>query len=392
MSKITHHNNILDLVVRFIVLAGKLIGSLLPFYNKSGLFFFFPFYHTGGAEQVHSQIVTCFKDRQPWVFFAKRSVDARFYQQFTQTARCFDIGWLLKYSYPLSVGILAGLIGKHPNSRVFGCNSLFYYLLLPHLADHVRATDLLHALGGGAEKFALPVLDRLQKRVVISAAVRDELILWYRKEGVSEQFDSRITVIPNRVSLPAEYPAKPVDSPLQVLFVGRGSDEKRIHLIIRAARLSADNGLNLKFLLVGDIALSVIKADTACCSLSGSISDPERLAKIYADSHLILITSSREGFPLTLMEGMAYACVPVCTAVGGIPEHIRHLENGWLLPDKDEDAVVTALYDAIIRLHQDRDLLERLAVAAYRYARSHFSGERFCEQYNEVISGSADLS
>ena len=159
-----HHHPLLVPVVLMLVAIGRLIGCLLPLRNRSGLFFFFPFYHTGGAERVHSQIVSCFKDQQPWIFFAKRSGDARFYRQFSQAGRCFDIGWLLKYSYPLSVGILAGLIGKHPDARVFGCNSLFYYLLLPHLPEHVRATDLLHALGGGAEQFALPVLERLQQR------------------------------------------------------------------------------------------------------------------------------------------------------------------------------------------------------------------------------------
>jgi len=381
------NNRIINSVVRLIVWAGKLIGRLLPLHNRSGLFFFFPFYHTGGAEKVHADIISCFTDERPWVFFTKRSKDLRFINQFKTSATCFDFGWLLKYSYPLSIGLIAGLIQKTSNARLFGCNSLYYYLLLPHLPDNIEAIDLIHALGGGAEKFALPVLERIDRRVVISVGVRDQLLDWYRKEGIPEQFDRRITVISNRVSVPPEPPVKPAGSTLQVLFVGRGSEEKRIHLIARAARLCMDNGLNVKFLLVGDIEPSILKGDAGFCNLLGSVSAPEQLEKIYTDSDLILITSSREGFPLTIMEGMAHGCVPVCTSVGGIPEHIRHAENGWLLPAGDETAVVTALYDAILELHQDRDLLERISIAAYSYAQSQFGGGWFCEQYHIVIQG-----
>jgi len=383
-----HHNPLLAPVVLLLVAVGRLIGRLLPFHNRSGLFFFFPFYHIGGAEKVHSQIVTCFKDQQPWVFFAKRSVDHGFYQQFTQAGRCFDCGWLLKYTYPLSVGILSGLIGKHPDARVFGCNSLFYYLLLPHLPDPVRATDLLHALGGGAEQFALPVLERLQQRVVISQTVRDELIALYRAHGVDTGLDQRIVVIPNRIAIPAEL-YKPVgEKPLRLLYVGRGGAEKRVQLIGRVARLCREQGIVVEVTLVGDLEDAVAAEDRACCRLTGLISDSEQLAELCCQADLLLITSSREGFPLTVMEGMAQGCVPVCTAVGGIPEHIRHQENGWLLPAENDTAVVEALLQAVVALTADRRLLQRLSTAASQYAAKSFSGERFCEQYRKVIKES----
>lgn len=377
----------LRMFVAIPVFLGRLIGRLLPLHNRSGLFFFFPFYHTGGAEKVHSQIVRCFVEEQPWIFFAKRSLDRGFREQFEQSGRCFDCGWLLKYSYPLSVGILAGLIGKHPDARVFGCNSLFYYLLIPHLPERVRATDLLHALGGGAEQFSLPVLGRLQQRVVISRAVQDELIAWYRCQGVPELLDQRIMVIPNRIDLPPVL-NKPVgEEPLRLLYVGRGGEEKRVQLIGRAARLCREQGLAVETTLAGDLDAAIGVEDRACCHLAGLISDSGQLSELYQQAHLLLITSSREGFPLTVMEGMAHGCVPVCTAVGGIPEHIRHLENGWLLPAGDEASIVEALVQAVATLANDRRLLERLSTAARQYAEEQFSGERFCEQYQTVITG-----
>ena len=375
------------LIVRGVASLGRLIGRLLPFRNPSGLFFFFPFYHTGGAEQVHVDIVNCFTKEQPWVFFVKKSADRRHLPRFRSAARCFDYGWLLKYSYPLSVGVLAGLIGRHPNPRVFGCNALFYYLLLPHLPAHVRATDLLHGLGGGAEQFALPVLDRLAERVVISGGVREELLALYRGAGIDPALERRIRVIANRVVVPDRCPDKGGEGPLRLLYVGRGGAEKRVQLIGRVARLCREQGVVVEVTLVGDLEGAVAAEDRDCCRLTGLISDSQQLTELYRQAHLLLITSSREGFPLTVMEGMAQGCVPVCTAVGGIPEHVRHLENGWLLPADGDDAVVEALYDAVVHLACDRQQLAGLSSAAACYARERFAGQRFCQQYRQVIQG-----
>lgn len=382
-----HHHPLLVPALLPLVAIGRLIGRMLPVRNRSGLFFFFPFYHTGGAEKVHAEIVACFAGERPWVFFTKRSQERRHWKQFTDFARCFDIGRLLKYSYPVSSGILAGLIGKHPGARVFGCNSLFYYLLLPHLPDHVRATDLLHALGGGAEQYALPVLKRLQQRVVISQAVRDELIAWYRAHGVDPGLDQRITVISNQVEIPQTADKPAPDGVLRLLYVGRGGDEKRVSLIGRAARICREQGLAVEVTLAGELDDAIAVEDRACCRLTGLISDANLLSGLYQQADLLLITSSREGFPLTVMEGMAHGCVPVCTAVGGIPEHIVHLETGWLLPADDAEAVVDALVQAVRILSADRSLLQQLSTAARRYARANFSGERFCELYHSVIRG-----
>ena len=378
-------NRVTALLVRLIVGIGVFLGRRLPADNRSGLFFFFPFYHTGGAEKVHADIVACFEKERPWIFFAKRSKNRVFLKHFKAQARCFDIPWLLKYSYPFSAGILAGLINRDPKAQVFGCNSLFYYLLLPHLAQHVRAVDLLHALGGGAERFALPVLERIGQRIVISAAVRDELLAFYRSHGVDQTLDSRITVIGNRVTVPQTAPVKAGDGPLRILFVGRGSEEKRVHLIVRTARRSHELGLSAQFTLAGDLKGWIDDEDKRFCALTGQIDDESELTTLYRQSHLILIVSSREGFPLTLMEGMAQGCVAVATAVGGIPGQIRHMENGWLLPAEDEEAVVTELIRAVQRLTADRQLLGQLAVAAFNHAQQHFGGEGFCIAYRRAL-------
>jgi glycosyltransferase involved in cell wall biosynthesis len=378
-------------LVRLLVVLSAVFGALIPAVNRSGLFFFFPFFHVGGAERVHADIVNCFLDDDPWIVFTKRSSSREFYSLFDQGARVFNLWPVCKYLYPFSIGIAAGFINRHTQPVVFGANSLFYALLLPFLKPHVRCCDLIHAFGDGVEAFALPVAARLDCRVVINQQTRQDLVKQYAEASLSPVLLERIVLIPNRVSMPLVLPDKQWKGPLRLLYVGRGGDEKRVHLIGRAARICAEQGLAVEVTLVGDLAGAVTAEDFSCCHLTGLMSDPAVLAEQYQQADLLLITSSREGFPLTVMEGMAHGCVPVCTAVGGIPEHITHRENGWLLPADDDEVVVNALVQAVQLLSVDRSLLQQLSAAARQYAETRFSGERFCEQYRDVIRGSADL-
>lgn len=374
-------------LVRGLIRLSTIVGACIPAVNRSGYFFFFPFFHMGGAERVHADVVNCFRNEKPWVVFTKKSSSREFYSLFDQGARLFNLWPICKYLYPFSVGLAAGFINRHKQPMVFGANSLFYSLLLPFLKPDVHTADMIHAFGGGVETFTLPVVPRLDYRVVINQQTRQELLEQYVKADLDTALAERIVLIPNRVSVPSTMSVKQWNGSLQVLFVGRDSEEKRVYLVGQAARRCRQEGLQVEFMLVGVGADSLVKGDEGCCTVTGHICDATALAEIYAASHLIVIVSSREGFPLTIMEGMAHGCVPVCTGVGGIPEHIRHAENGWLLPAQDEEAVITALHDAIVRLDEDRELLERLAVAAYGYAQMQFGGEQFCEQYRRVIQG-----
>ena len=372
--------------VKFLVRLLALLGSLIPFVNRSGMFFFFPFFHTGGAERVHADIAGCFQKESPWIIFTKRSSTRDLYPLFNRGARLLNLWFFCKFLYPFNVGLAVGFINRHKQVAVFGANSLFYALLIPFLKPHVRCSDLIHAFGGGVESFTLPAASRLDCRVVINEQTRQDLVAQYSASALDPALAQRIVLIPNRVELPGSLSEK-IAGGLQVLYAGRGGEEKRVHLIAMAARRCRQAGIPIRFVLAGEIAGTLDNELQNFCELPGNISNSAELSALYAASHITVITSSREGFPLTVMEGMAHGCVPVCTAVGGIPEHITHRENGWLLPADDDKAVVDALVQAVQTLSVDSSLLQQLSTAARQYAETRFSGERFCEQYCDVIRG-----
>jgi len=370
--------------IRIIIAIAKLVGYCLPFRNSSGLFFFFPFCHVGGAERVHADIVECFSRERPWVVFTKKSDNEKF-RAFFRGGRTFNCWMFCKYAYPFSIGILAGFINRHRNAVVLGGNSLVYYLLLPHLRPDIRKVDLLHAFGAGIEEYSLTTAPMLDCRVVINAKTGADLRQLYREHGMPERLSGRIRFIVNRVSVPDTYPVKTERNRLTILYVGRGSEEKRVRLVGRLAAQCRNRSLNADFLLVGDVAYAVEPQDRACCSLMGEIADPAEMARLYDDADLLLLTSSREGFPLVIMEAMAHGVVPLTTAVGGIPEHVSDGINGWLVSETEEDRIVSVMCDIVERICSDRRRLSDMSRSAYDYARAVFGGSSFCEEWRRTL-------
>lgn len=371
--------------VRLLVAVGKSIGTLLPARNTSSLFFFFPFFHVGGAEKVHADIVNCVAERGPWVFFSKRSENSKFKSLYAMTTRLFNIWPLLKYGYPLSVGIMAGFINRHRNPVVFGSNSLFFYLMIPYLKPQVRCIDLLHAFGGGSEHFSLPVVERLDCRVTINEEILAKLKSLYTANGVDPSLLRRTVIVENMVQVPEQLPTKGGETNLRVLYVGRGGTEKRVHLVGRAARLCREQQVAADFMLVGDLEAAVDGFDRGACAFLGEVADPVAMHRLYAEADLLLLTSSREGFPLVIMEAMANGVVPVCTDVGGIFHHVRHGTNGFLVANGDEGQIVSDVIATVRALSLDRERLNTLSGNAFEYARTHFSPAHFRSAYRTIL-------
>jgi glycosyltransferase involved in cell wall biosynthesis len=54
-----------------------------------------------------------------------------------------------------------------------------------------------------------------------------------------------------------------------------------------------------------------------------------------------------EGMPTVVAEALAAGARVVATATGGIPDRVRHGENGWLCRDSDPEALSAAILAAL---------------------------------------------
>jgi colanic acid/amylovoran biosynthesis glycosyltransferase len=84
--------------------------------------------------------------------------------------------------------------------------------------------------------------------------------------------------------------------------------------------------------------------------------------KLLASADIFVLPSFAEGLPVALMEAMAMEIPCISTYVGGIPELIRHGEDGLLVPASSADA----LAEAMERLILSPELRRALAASGRR--------------------------
>jgi len=351
------------------------------------IFLFFPNADIGGAARVHVSIVEAVADQGPRVIFTNKPRNGGFAAEFRRYARVWDVSRYGMYSLAgqFLVGLLLGAIDRCHNPTVFGSLSHYYYKMLPLLRDGVRRIDLLHNFGGQFEEISLPCVPMLDGRVVVSEWLRVGLQRQYAAHGLPQRYGERISVIENGVELPATVEAKGYGEALRVLYVGRGSTEKRVHLVGKVAAACRAGGVRADFTLVGDVRKSVAECDRAACRFTGAVSDQQAVARHYADADVLLLTSEREGMPLVVLEAMAHGVVPVCTVVGGIDKHVRHGVSGILVPSGDETRIVAEMTGAVSEMARDRAGLRALSVAARQHALEHCDVGAMRAAYRDVL-------
>lgn len=118
--------------------------------------------------------------------------------------------------------------------------------------------------------------------------------------------------------------------------------------------------------------------------LSGSVhflGHVEDVAGLLAELDLVAVPSiAPEAAPRTIAEAMASGCPVVASRIGGIPEMIRHGEDGLLAPPGDVDQLSAAM----LTLLADREPADRLAQRARSRATAEWSMARFAAGIDAV--------
>ncbi|MFN8285110.1 MAG: glycosyltransferase [Chitinophagales bacterium] len=327
------------------------------------------------------------------VFFTGESYNQNYLADFKANATVIQLAPFVYRKNILRKLLINALIKKvNAQAKVtFSSNARFYYELLPLFKRDIKKVDLVHAFvhegEEGAEYFSLPVVHLLNERIVINNKTKADFKALYAKYGVEESLNSRIRCIYNKTDFPAAKPVKDISGTLKVLYVGRDTFEKRVHLYAKVVEHFAGNS-KLEFWAIGE---GLSKFFTDCSNkalhLTGAIQNEEQLAGIYAASHILLLFSSREGLPMVIMEAQAHGMVCITTAVGGIAEIIADAENGFLInPAQTEEEIVADFIEKLTLLMQTPARIETMGSKAFADAQNKFTAHHFVEGYREVFN------
>lgn len=166
------------------------------------------------------------------------------------------------------------------------------------------------------------------------------------------------------------------DGPITLGFVGRLLEDKGIRTLLEAHRLLRDKGLDIRLLIAGTLdpanptSLSLSEAQAwdkaAGVVWLGHVQD---VGRVWAQAHIAVLPSRREGLPKSLLEAAACGRPMVASDVPGCREVVIAGETGELAPADD----ATALAAAIETLYANPEKRVRYGHAARALAESRFS-------------------
>jgi glycosyltransferase involved in cell wall biosynthesis len=223
---------------------------------------------------------------------------------------------------------------------------------------HLILPDYLPHLGGRPALKAL--LRRAGAVTTVSEASRRELKHLY------PELAARPSVVYNGPGPRAKPAAAAAHSSLYVLCVARLAPYKGTDILLMAFAQALKDAPELRLVLCGRDQLNGAVARFMRrlglqdrVTLTGGL-PPAKVAGLLRDCRIFVLPSRRENFPLALLEAMAAGKPCVASAVGGMPEMIRHGREGLLVPAGDAGALARALS----RLAGDAGLRRRLGTAA----------------------------
>ncbi|MCX7987015.1 MAG: glycosyltransferase, partial [Bacteroidales bacterium] len=100
---------------------------------------------------------------------------------------------------------------------------------------------------------------------------------------------------------------------------------------------------------------------------------------IYNASDLYVTSSLQENLPNTIMESMACGVPVVAFDVGGIPEMIDHMQNGWVADFKSSHALAKGIYWCLF----ETDYL-KIAVSAREKVVANYHERTIAQQYYDI--------
>jgi glycosyltransferase involved in cell wall biosynthesis len=186
-----------------------------------------------------------------------------------------------------------------------------------------------------------------------------------------------------------------------ILFVGRVSPEKGVHILLQAFKQVADNiPKSFKLVIVGPLTGTFNSSQSSSYAEATMRYAREKLGQrviftgaigrndlrvLYSSAYCFVLPSFAEAFPMVLLEAMASGIPPIGSTAGGIQDIIIDGVNGLLFRKKDWKDLANKL----LMLVRDKNFRDKLAHDARGYTEENFSWNvvamKIKEAYDSIV-------
>ena len=205
------------------------------------------------------------------------------------------------------------------------------------------------------------------------------------KAGIKNRYGwptSSVTVIKNGVAIPSKPQEISKQSKLQLCVVCRLVPLKNIAQLVEAFKQYGCSGYAELHIYGDGPEKSNLEMLTTQLNLNqsitfyGAVLDEQA---IYENKDLLLINSTTEGLPMSLLEAMARGIPAVSTSVGEIPNVITNGKNGFIY--SINDIVTWGSY--LNAVSTDSDRLKSVGSSAWQFMQANFSIKHVSAIYEE---------
>ncbi len=351
--------------------------------------FAFSYFGTGGAEQVHADIMATVADQHPLIVITGFSRDAAFAKRYATIGTLLEVPRLVHHPFTAKRARqqITAAMNAREDAVLFGSNTDHFFNWLPLLKNGTKAIQLIHAFLHQPErnvkhKAWLTLFGRIDRYVFVSRQAMDDFEAFLFANNVPRSVQDKLEFIPNAVE---RFGSVRDHERTGLLFVGRDSPEKRLRVFLALTdRLVSAYPGRFRFTVVGSDAVS----GHSHVAFAGTVNDPSAMAAIYAEHDLLALTSSREGFPMVVMEAMANGLVVMATPVGDVPNRLDP-SFAVITTSVEEEVVVHEMFSAAVELDGDRERMDRMKMIALAKAQQEFDLARFRERYRALLMSPA---
>lgn len=233
-------------------------------------------------------------------------------------------------------------------------------------------------------------LDRVDRILVLSEGWRVKV------HGYTANRQVHVLYNPTLLSAcPRDPVQRGQDEPCRLLFLGRLGERKGLEVLKTALLTLMPRFPHLEVTFAGDGEVDQTRRWADGFGWGDRVRTTgwipwERKWEVLNQAHILTLPSYDEGLPLSVLEGMAAGAAIVTTPVGGIPEAVRHGQEGFLVAPGDADA----LADHIGRLVEDPRLTWEMGMAGRRTVAERFDivphVDALCRHYEEMAGAEGD--
>jgi glycosyltransferase involved in cell wall biosynthesis len=174
-------------------------------------------------------------------------------------------------------------------------------------------------------------------------------------------------------------------------WIGRMTAIKNTEDVLSAFKALRDRGVEATLCMVGDgpdrPELERRAHELGIMHDTLFLGYQQDVAPLYAAFDALVLPSSNEGTPVSVIEALAARTPVVATRVGGVPDVVREGDDGFLVDPGDTDA----LAERLERLASDPQLRERMGEAARSRVLSRYAVDRLVDDVDRLYRSLLDV-